>query len=330
MALAACAPSSVATLECSTFQLASLAAEAGINVRANHVVHFFNRSGLAGLGAVLPVRRITSGLRELRWSHVFVEFTMLVLGIVLALAFNNWMEDRRDARVERQYLELLLRDLDRTLQTLQEFVAFEDTQAADGGAAYRTLTSGETVADREAVAQALSNLTVRRTLRITKATYTNLIGTGDIRLITNVGLRDRIIGVYEESDRYAAIIDRNNQVFVDQMYAMYVLDHAIVAIRARHNLPAVGRSDEAFAAAIGPTSTRPRDRIWQIEPGTIEWDALIGKLWERTQVSVQAAAMTRREIELVSGVRAAVETELARRWPGSGSSPPGAAQATRS
>jgi hypothetical protein len=319
MLLAACAPARVAKLECSNFQLASLAADAGINVRANHVFRFFNSSGLARLVAMLPVRRISSGLRELRWGHVFVEFTMLVLGIVLALAFNNWMEDRRDARVERQYLELLLRDLDRTLQTLQEFVTFEDAQAADGAAAYRTLTSGETLADREAVAQALSNLTVRRTLRITKATYTNLIGTGDIRLITNVGLRDRIIGLYEESDRYAAIVDRNNQVFVDQMFAMYVLDHAIVATRARENLPAVGRSDEAFIETIGPTSVRPRDRIWQIKPGTLEWDVLIGKLWERTQVSVQAAAMTRSEIELVGGVKTAVEAELARRWQGSGS-----------
>jgi Family of unknown function (DUF6090) len=261
---------------------------------------------------MLPVRRITAGLRELRWSHVFVEFVMLVLGIVLALAFNNWMEDRRDARVERQYLELLLRDLDRTLETLQEFVTFEDAQAANGAAAYRALTSGETVPDREAVAQALSNLTVRRTLRITKATYTNLIGTGDIRLISNVDLRDRIIGLYEQSDRYAAIVDRNNQVFVDQMYAMYMLDHAIVATRERDNLPAIGRSDKAFIETIGPTSVRPRDRIWQIEPGTLEWDVLIGKLWERTAVSVQAAAMTRSELELVSGVKGAVEAELAR------------------
>ena len=267
---------------------------------------------------MMPVRRITAGLRELRWSHVFVEFVMLVLGILLALAVNNWMEDRRDARVERQYLELLLRDLDRTLQTLQEFVTFEDAQAADGATAYRALVSGEPVADREAVAQALSNLTFRRTLRFTKATYTNLIGTGDIRLIENVDLRDRIIGLYEESDRYASIIDRNSQVFVNQMYAMYVLDHSIVATRAGNNLPAVGGADPAFMATIGPTTARPGDRIWQIERGTLEWDVLIGKLWRRTQISVRAAVMTRSEIELVSGVRSSVEAELARRWPGSG------------
>ena len=117
-----------------------------------------------------------------------------------------------------------------------------------------------------AVAQALSNLTVRRTLRITRATCTGLIGTGDMRLIASVGLRDRIIGLYEESDRYATIVDRNNQVFVDQVSAIYVLDNAIVAIRGRHNRSDVGTSDREFTAKIGPTSARPRDRVWQIEP----------------------------------------------------------------
>lgn len=266
---------------------------------------------------MLRLRRITAGFRELRWSHVFVEFVMLVLGILLALAFNNWMEDRRDVRVERQYFELLLRDLNRTLQALQEFGAFENAQADDGVMAYRALVSGKPVADREAVTQALANLKTRRTLRITKATYTNLISTGDIRLIANADLRDRIISFYEESDRYAAIIDRNNQVYVDQVYVMYMTDHAIVGFRSRGNLPVVSSSDDEFRAKVGPSITRPRDRLWQIEPGTLEWDVLIGVLWQRAQASVLAAAMTRPQLERVNELQRAVEAELARRWPDS-------------
>jgi hypothetical protein len=262
---------------------------------------------------MLPVRRITADLRELRWGHVFVEFVMLVVGILIALAVNNWMEDRRDAHTERQYLELLLRDLDQTLQTLNEFVVFEGKQTADGVAAYRALTGGAPVADREAVAQALSNLETRRTIRITKATYSNLIGTGDIRLIFNVGLRDRIISLYENSERYSSIIDRNNQTFVDQMYAMYILDHAIVGIRERDNLSTVGKGDRELAAMMGPSGVQFRDRLWQIEPGTLEWDVLLGKLWLRTIVSMSARNMTRAEIEQVSQVRSAVAAELARR-----------------
>lgn len=84
---------------------------------------------------------------------------------------------------------------------------------------------------------------------------------------------------------------------------------------------------KALTETIGPTVTRPGDRTWQIEPGTLAWDVPIGKLWERTQVSVQSAAMTRSEIGQASGVRSAVEAELAHRWPGSGTSQPSAAQA---
>lgn len=36
-------------------------------------------------------------------------------------------------------------------------------------------------------------------------------------------------------------------------------------------------------------TVRPVDRIWQMRPGMVDWDMLIGKLWERTRVSVKAA-----------------------------------------
>ena len=55
-------------------------------------------------------RRILDDLRELRWGQVVVELALLVAGILIALAVNGWIEDRRDARVEREYLELLVRD----------------------------------------------------------------------------------------------------------------------------------------------------------------------------------------------------------------------------
>jgi hypothetical protein len=68
---------------------------------------------------VLPVRRIATDLREVRWGHVFIELMLLVVGILIA--------------------------------------------------------------------QALSRLMGRRTLRLTHATYSSLVSTGNIRLIRNAG-----------------------------------------------------------------------------------------------------------------------------------------------
>ena len=262
---------------------------------------------------MLPIRRISTDLREVRWGHVLVEFVMLVVGILLALAVNNWVEDRRDARIERQYLERLVKDLDQTLETLQEFAEFESRQSGDGIEAYRALANGVAPAEREKVAHALSNLTTRRTIRIIRATYSNLIGTGDIRLISNASLRDRIVRQFEQSDRYASVMDNNNRTFVDQMYVMYTLDHAIVRARDKDNLPTFGAMAKKLTSMVGPTSAQPQDRVWEIRPGTLEWDVLLNKVWYRTIVSLTALDLTRDQIAKVRELKSAVEAELARR-----------------
>ena len=50
--------------------------------------------------------------------------------------------------------------------------------------------------------------TSRRTLRVNRSTYTDLSSTGNLRLIGNPQLRDRIVGLYESNDRVVGIRDR--------------------------------------------------------------------------------------------------------------------------
>ena len=53
---------------------------------------------------------VANALRETRWTQVFIELLLLVVGILIALAIDGWMQDRQDARKERLYLERLVRD----------------------------------------------------------------------------------------------------------------------------------------------------------------------------------------------------------------------------
>lgn len=106
------------------------------------------------------------------------------------------------------------------------------------------------------MASALGQLTVRRTLRLGRATYTDLLSTGNLRLIRNGELRDRIVRLYEANERTQAIRDRNNQEFVDRMYMIYLLDGGFVAPRPTRNLPAVASYDGGFAARWRPSCRR--------------------------------------------------------------------------
>jgi hypothetical protein len=263
-----------------------------------------------------PIGRLSRDLRELRWGQVFVELVLLIAGILIALAVNGWIEDRRDAQTERQYLEGIVRDLDRDLVILKEFGEYHERQTADGIMAYRALRSEPDVKDKEGVAQALSRLMSRRTLRLSHPTYSNLVGSGNIRLMRNAELRDRIVGLYEASERWVTIVDRNNQVFVDQMYLQYIMDRGLIAPRASSNLDALTAVLARFAERVAMPVDTGNDRLWRLPADAPEREILVGKVWQRTQVSYQAISQAHDVAGEMTAVRQAIVDELERRWPG--------------
>lgn len=260
-----------------------------------------------------PVGRVASALRETRWMQVVIELLLLIAGILIALAIDGWMEDRQDARKERLYLERLVRDFDQNLEILAEFVAFEERQAADAVLAYRPLCGGTEVADREAVVRALDHLTMRRTIRLARATYSDMLATGNLRLVRDAALRDRIVKLYEANERWSTIIDRNNQVFVDQMYLMYVLDEGLFSPRPDSNLrQPTASAGEELARRLGLPVPARADRLWSLAPDAPGRDVLCSKLWYRGLVSVQAIDQAKIVAAQIAGVRQAVAERLAR------------------
>jgi hypothetical protein len=258
--------------------------------------------------------RLAAELRELRWSHVLVELLLLIVGILIALAVDGWMDDRRDARLERTYLERLERDLAQSMDTLDGFVTFERQQTADGVLAYRGLR-GVAEIEREPVAVALGHLAHRRTLRLQGATYQDLVSTGNLRLIRNPELRDAVVRLYEDADRTTTIVDRNNQVLVDQGYGLPLLDSGLVAPRFSTNIPAIAGQLQSLQASIGLPPDPTADRLWQLPADAPERTGLANRVLRRTIVSTTTLS----QVETLQGqfrvVREALAAELARRWP---------------
>lgn len=262
-----------------------------------------------------PVRRVSEALREMRWAQVVLELALLVVGILIALAVDGWMDDHRDARAERQYLELMVHELDRDLEMLGEYFDFEERQIEDGILAYRALREGVAPEDRDAVATALTRLTARRTLRFNRSTYTEILSTGNLRLIRNARLRDRIVGLYESNERVTAIRDRNNEVFVDQMYMQYLLDSGLVAPRPGHNLPQMATSMAGFRDRLGVPVDASNDRLWDLPADAPDLAILTNKVWFRGFVSYAAIPQMKDVGQSIQSLRDEITAELARRWP---------------
>lgn len=258
-----------------------------------------------------PVRRFGAALREMRWAQVLIELALLIVGILVALAVDGWIEDRRDAHLERAYLERLERDLAQSMDILDAFVTFERQQTEDGVLAYRGLRGAPGI-EREQMAVALGHLTSRRTLRLVGATYRDLLSTGNLRLIRDQELRDAIVRLYEEAERTTAVVDRNNQVLVDQAFGLPLLDSGLVAPRFSTNVPAIREQLQALQARIGLPPDPAGDRLWQLSPDAPEYTRLANRVLRRTIVSTTTLSQVEALQEQFRTVREAVVVELAR------------------
>jgi hypothetical protein len=228
---------------------------------------------------MLLVRRIATDFRELRWGHVFIERVLLIMGILIALAVNGWIGDRADARSESQYLERLLVDFDRDLEVVRDYRTFEEMRVADGILAYRVVTGAED-SDRERVAEALTRLISRRTLRLALDRRSKQ---PDLRRSDVRAGPARIRPDPPASRQSSAAGTGSGRRF-----------------RGPHGVPR------------GPHD----DPIWRLAADDPQRTALLGKIWYRSLASAQAINQADEVLAEVSAVRQAIVDELARRWPG--------------
>ena len=56
---------------------------------------------------VSPPQRVTTALLDRRWVSLLAELVLIVTGILIALAIDGWVQDRKDRESETAYLELL-------------------------------------------------------------------------------------------------------------------------------------------------------------------------------------------------------------------------------
>lgn len=55
-------------------------------------------------------RRIVAALRDRDWTGIAIEFAVVTLGVLLAFQIDQWAQDRRQGRDERQFLERMWRE----------------------------------------------------------------------------------------------------------------------------------------------------------------------------------------------------------------------------
>jgi len=256
--------------------------------------------------------RLASALTSRHWSTLVIELLLIVVGIIVALSIDDWAQQRKDKNTEEIYLRLLIRDLDQMAEQLQAYIDTETSMATSSATVLRILSGPGYERQGEALRGYLSDMGTRRTLRMVSAAYTDLTSTGNLQLIHTRSLRDKLLRYFAAVARSELVIEKNNSVFIDNMYWSFMLDGGITwAPTDWHDMGAVlSKADGYYREFLGPEIAYPTDAILA-QPADAEfWNQIRRMCFLRLRVSATGLSLADTLIEQTEQLKSAIGEEL--------------------
>lgn len=241
---------------------------------------------------------------------VLVELVLIIVGILTALAIDGWVQDRRERESERAYLELLRDDLVLIEDQLRSYTDFETANLGMAASLYSALARDNVARDPAQIQSALTSLSVRRTVQVSSASYTDLQSTGKLQIIRNRALRQQIIRYFAATERLERIIEKNNTAFVDDIYMSSLLESGVTIGFSTSNEPNVTIADELLREVFAAGPAMPMDAVLLQPPGAPSWDDLRRLVVFRARISATGTLLGGRGIESTQELRQAIEEEL--------------------
>ncbi|MBO6584950.1 MAG: hypothetical protein JJ953_02470 [Gracilimonas sp.] len=137
------------------------------------------------------------------------EIILVVIGILIALQINNWNQDRINRANEEFYLVNLINDINLQIDELNSTIQAEDTVALKLRAVGDLLKEGLTPEDMPTLNLNLSYLLANRSVNIFDATFEDLKSTGNLKLIDDEHLRQKLTAFYQSMERADRVLLKN-------------------------------------------------------------------------------------------------------------------------
>jgi hypothetical protein len=210
--------------------------------------------------------------------RIFLESAVIVGSILLAFGIDAGWDGIQRSSDERESLALVGRDLRAAVEQLEEFVQFSSGASRAALRAYAALSASGPY-DQEAIRDDLLRID-RRTVRLPSAAYTDLLSTGNLRVIKDRGVRDAIVRFYEMAERSQTIIDKNNTVYVDGLaWDSFYRDGLLYGHRrGEMDLPLLEAASDTVRSRLGSEFVHPPDPLWSLRPDSREWQQLQSRL----------------------------------------------------
>ena len=129
---------------------------------------------------------------NLSWTQALAEIALIFIGITLAVAFNNWNENRKDDKLRQGYYERLLTELEQDRTDLASITEYHQQRARGIWGFFHYLDSVPRP-NADSLQTFIQDFSYHMNTYIPNgSTYDELVSTGNIKLI-ETEIRERLI-----------------------------------------------------------------------------------------------------------------------------------------
>ena len=148
-------------------------------------------------------------------KYAIGEIVLVVIGILIALAINNWNENRKSSNQEIIYLDNLKNDINTQIQMLDVYIDFENIIIEYSNDIIKHYELNNGFKNMDSIFPKIHDLTIRWTFSNTNTTLLQMLNSNQINIIQNRQLREALIAYNQEIDLFAKNTNINNTNLID-------------------------------------------------------------------------------------------------------------------
>lgn len=168
-------------------------------------------------------------MKKINWQYAIGEVLIVIIGITIAFALNNWNDNYKSKRLKKQYLQNLAVDIESEIELLEKNQTACQKKLAD--IAFVKPFLGNPNIRRDTVIRKVFDIARMINFQPQDITYQTLINSGDLQLIDNFELRKSIEAHFSQHSEILQNYERIKVIHEKYLGNYYIYDVDYDAIR---------------------------------------------------------------------------------------------------
>lgn len=224
---------------------------------------------------------------QLNWRYGIGQLTIVVAGVLIALAADGWRQDLRDRATELEYIQRLIGDLTSDVAAISNSMMLTEDRAEYGQIVLQTYDTGRRSADAAEFVRAVEYADFFSYPIYARTTIEDLATTGNLRLIRSTAVRQAMSQYYGQIDW----IEQFSSINRDTQTALFRYVSDFIELDIRYSLLM-----DSMSTSCGPTLTCDQGIPWAppaLVVSDAEADLVLDKLLASPEARPLYAGMAR-------------------------------------